>query len=168
MRLPRVWQPIILACLLILAAPSTTSAHYLSHSDANDTSQPLDLQKVAMHLHHETRNFVLKVRTFDRFRLRRDGYIYGYLDSYGPPRRDYTIRGWYDPGHGLIVEMWERGGRETLPIPAVIRPHLLRTKIPAGRHGIRRNKHLRWRVRTTRFDRFVIDRAPDGGSWFPH
>lgn len=135
MRWPRIWGSIVLACLLILATPPSASAHYLSHSDGNDTTQRLDLQMVAMHLHHETRNCVLKVRTFDRFDLERDGYIYADLDSYGAPRRDYTIKGWYDSGHGrspLIVEVWERG-HELLfsSIPAVIRPHLLRTKIPA-------------------------------------
>jgi hypothetical protein len=48
----------------------------------------------------------------------------------------------------------------------VFRPRHLIAKIDTNNRGFHRDKHLRWRVRTTKFDRFLIDAAPREGRWY--
>lgn len=155
---------------MMFANPSIAGAHYLSHDDADDTLSRLDLRTVSLRVHRDVHRIVLTVRTYDHFKLKRDGYIYGDLDAFGDSRRDYSIKIWHDPGGAReICDLVPRGrGRESRrpPIDFDIRRRLARCQIRSTE--IRRSKHMQWHVRTTRFDRFVTDSAPDGGAWFSH
>jgi hypothetical protein len=165
----RIWATVV--CGLFVGVPSTASAHYLSHGDANDTRQRLDLRIMSLRLHRRTHNFMFKAKTYSRFHVRRDGYIYADFDSYGDHRRDYSVKAWYDPGGvGEYVDwLVARRSFEGSPVRRfAFRSRRLIVKIDANHPDFRRTKHLRWRVRTTRFDRFLIDRAPEGGAWFLH
>jgi hypothetical protein len=163
----------LLPFAMMFADPSGASAHYLSHDDADDTSSRLDLRRVSLRFHRDVRRIVLTVRTYQRFKLKRDGYIYGDLDSFGDSRRDYSVKIWYDTGHlGNICDLIPRhthmraGGIRRPDEDFDVGPRQARCQIRAGE--IRRARHMRWRLRTTKFDRFVIDSAPDGGAWFAH
>ena len=161
---------VLLPFAMMFADPSGASAHYLSHDDADDTPSRLDVRRVSLRFHRDVRRIVLTVRTYGRFKLKRDGYIYGDLDSFGDSRRDYSVKIWYDPGHlGNICDLVRRHeghAPRRPPIAFDIGRRVARCQVRAGE--IRRSRHLRWRVRTTKFERFVIDSAPDGGTWFAH
>ncbi|MEX0755607.1 MAG: hypothetical protein WD739_06975 [Actinomycetota bacterium] len=156
---------------VLVMVPSTASAHYLSHLDGNDTRKKLDIRKVSLRFHRDTHRIVLTVRTYGRFQLKRDGYIYGDLDAHGDQHRDYNFKIWNDPGGAReICDFSPRHPGNRLvrrpPIDFHVGRRIARCSIKAG--NVRRTGHMRWRVRTTRFDRFVIDRAPDGGAWYEH
>jgi hypothetical protein len=155
---------------VMIADPSIAGAHYLSHDDADDTPSRLDVRTVSLRVHRDVHRIVLTVRTYEPFKLKRDGYIYGDLDAFGDSRRDYSIKIWHDPGGAReicdLVQRHEGRASRRPPIAFDIRRRLARCQIRSGE--IRRSKHMRWHVRTTRFDRFVTDSAPDGGAWFPH
>jgi hypothetical protein len=158
---------------MMFADPPIADAHYLSHDDANDASSRLDLRRVSLRLHRDVHRIVLTARTYQRFKLKRDGYIYWDLDSYGDSRRDYTVKLFYDTGHlGIVCYPIPR---HTHQRPSAVGrpdddfdvgPRLARCQIRS--REIRRSGHMRWHVRTTKFDRFVFDTAPDGGAWFAH
>jgi len=166
-----VTAAMLVGVALLLGSPSIASAHYLSHTDGDDTPQKLDVREASLRFHRDVHRIVVTVRTYEHFRLKGDGYVYGDLDAYGDSRRDYNFKIWYDPGHaGNICDFFarHRHDREVLrpDVDFEVHRRMVRCSVRAGE--VRRTGHMRWRVRTTRFDRFVIDRAPDNGAWYAH
>lgn len=158
-----------IALVIALGTAQGAFAHYLTHGDASDTPQRLDIREASLRFHRGTNRFAFRLRTYNRFRLKRDGYVYFNLDTHGDARRDVRIKIWYDPGHAgsaCDVVPSSRGRRIERPSTDFqIYPRRVACQIRTN--TFRRSGHFSWRAATTRFDRFVIDQAPDGG-WYAH
>jgi hypothetical protein len=168
-RILRVRRLVALALgLVVVLLPDPAAGHLLRHGDPNDTSSHLDIRVSRI---RDRRNLPVVVRFYDRFRLKRDGDVLVFLDTFGGLRWDYQVVCSGSRSRGEYCDVWERRADRFFEYDIGPRD------IHVVSNGPVRNKHLRWRVVTTPHikcsrlgcrPRFVLDRAPDHGRWYDH
>ena len=163
---------LVLTLCLPLSSAASTEATW--HPDGDDSPSPLDIRRAGMVVESGLR-VTISIRTFERIDLASDGQLWAHLDSWGGPRWDYGFHIWYDGGSsGIYCDWRDRKGHVNPLIAWSVRGRTASCSFDARQIAIR--KPVRWRVfSTTLLDRSpvkprpsdMLDRAPNGGAWFP-
>lgn len=160
--------------MLCLPLPSAASADATWHPDADDSASRLDIRRAGV-LRRERHRVTIKIRTFERINLRRNGELWALLDARGGSRWDYGFHIHFDSGSdGIYCDWRNRQGQVNPLITWSVQGRTAFCRFNARQIGI--DKPVRWRVFSTGLNpskspkphpNEILDRAPDGGGWFP-
>lgn len=152
--------------LMIVATSQVASAHYLSHSDPQDTPDGFDIKRVRLRM--DDGDLIGKIVSYEDRTCCWEVVVD--FDSRGNGRMDYYAYISFEAASGgLFADLRRRGGRLVDSIRARTdgADGALRFRFPASL--LDKTKDVRWRVATGSWlaDEKWQDLAPDAG-WFDH
>jgi hypothetical protein len=158
------------ASIAMLALPSPASADTVRsvfYRDGNDTSREMDIRVVGLVTRNDPRTYTLTIHTFEPIQMPEDGELWVRLDAFGAHRWDYQLHIWYDAGSsGVYCDTSFRKGNKN---PYPIRWDVSGRSAWCRFNDIRHDKPIRFRTWSIAHEGglVIIDRAPDGGGWYP-
>jgi hypothetical protein len=156
-----------LALAIAFASPQPASAHYLAHTDPNDSPRP-DMRVVRFTEARDPHLAIIRIRTYEGLHPRKDEPFFDvFIDSRGGD--DWNVRAswFYDTGSGEhdVCSVYTRGGRYLTSCDFKRKVRFLR--ISFKWKLLNANKHVRWRVEGGK-SFTTSDLAPDSGGFYEH